>query len=271
MTIATNNPLAEALAAARRSGEPLDPGLWQAAVPDAQAAYAVQAAVAESLGWFGDAAPRAWKSGGPSREQVLTHAPLPPEGVRVGPADFSDTRFHGPLIEIEVALRLAREVSVETAAALASAASRYDPAAREALGDRIADELVDAFCVSIEIVDSRWSDPAKASAPMKLADLQSHGALVLGEWQPWSNRDWAAQRCEVTIGDQPPVARTGTHPLGSPTWLLPVWLGHATRNGQPVPAGTVVTTGAWAGMLPACAGDTVTAVFDGIGSASVRL
>ena len=131
MTIATNNPLAEALAAARRSGEPLDPDLWQAAVPDAQAAYAVQAAVAESLGWFGDAAPRAWKSGGPSREQVLTHAPLPPEGVRVGPADFTDTRFHGPLIEIEVALKLAREVSAETAAALASAreeGNRYEEA-----------------------------------------------------------------------------------------------------------------------------------------------
>lgn len=270
MTRAETIALAEALAAARRDGAALDPDLWQGAVPDAEAAYAVQAAVAEMLGWF-TGAPRAWKSGGPSREQVLTHAPLPPKGVRISPADCTDMRFHSPLIEIEVALKFAREVSVETAAALAGAAARSDPASREALGDRIAEELVESVCVSIEIVDSRWADPARASAPMKLADLQSHGALVLGEWVPWERRDWAAQRCEVTIGSQAPVSRTGTHPLGSPTWLLPVWLGHATRKGTPVPRGAVVTTGAWAGMLPAQAGDTVTAVFDGIGSATVRL
>jgi 2-keto-4-pentenoate hydratase len=38
-----------------------------------------------------------------------------------------------------------------------------------------------------------------------------------------------------------------------------------------VPAGTVVTTGAWAGMLPAQRGDEVSVVFDGIGRAVARL
>jgi len=263
--------LAEALAGARRNGVALDPAAWQAAVPDMDAAYAVQAAVADALGWFAGGAPRAWKSGGPSRENVLTHAPLPPAGVRASPADCTDMRFFAPLIEIEVALRLAREVSAETAAALAAAAGRVDPAARAELGDRIADELVDAMCVSIEIVDSRWTDPAQASAPQKLADLQSHGALALADWVPYARRDWSAQRCSVTIGEAAPVERTGTHPLGSPTWLLPVWLRHATREGRALPAGTVVTTGAWAGMLPARAGDRVEAAFDGIGRAVVQL
>lgn len=263
--------LAGALAGARRNGGALDPAAWQAAVPDMDAAYAVQAAVADALGWFAGGAPRAWKSGGPSREHGLTHAPLPPAGVRTSPADCTDMRFFAPLIEIEVALRLARAVSAETAAALAAAAGRADQAGRAELADRIADELVDAMCVSIEVVDSRWADPAQATAPMKLADLQSHGALVLGEWVPYARRDWAAQRCSVVIGGAAPVERAGTHPLGSPTWLLPVWLKHATRKGATVPGGTVVTTGAWAGMLPAKAGDAVMAVFDGIGSATVRL
>lgn len=272
MTTGTDvSRLAEALAAARRNGVPLDPLSWQAAVPDAGAAYAVQHAVAESLGWFGGVSPRFWKSGGPSQAQPLTHAPLPPVGVRVSPADCRDMSFHAPLIEIEVALKIAREMPAETAAGLAAAARDGDQAARARLGEQIADEWVEALCVSIEIVDSRWTDPGQASAPQKLADLQSHGALVLGDWIPWSRRDWSAQCCEVRIGAQPPVSRTGTHPLGSPTWLLPVWLGHVTRNGQSVPRGAIVTTGAWAGMLPAQAGDAVLASFDGIGSATVRL
>jgi 2-keto-4-pentenoate hydratase len=38
-----------------------------------------------------------------------------------------------------------------------------------------------------------------------------------------------------------------------------------------LPAGTVVTTGTWCGLLPARAGDEVEVQFDGIGAASVRL
>jgi len=270
----STDSLAAALAAARRDHRPLPPADWLAAVPDADAAYAVQAAVAEALGWFPGGVAGAWKSGGPSREQALTHAPLPPEGVKASPADFSTWRFFAPLIEIEVALRLGREVTPDAAARMseaATAAARESAAARVAEADRIADELVDAMCVSIEIVDSRWTDPAQASAPQKLADLQSHGALALADWVPYARRDWSAQRCSVTIGEAAPVERTGTHPLGSPTWLLPVWLRHAAREGRALPAGTLVTTGAWAGMLPARAGDRVGAAFDGIGRAVVQL
>lgn len=256
--------LAQALVAARREHRPLAPADWLAALPDAEAAYAAQAAVAEALGWFAGGAPRAWKSGGSAREQVLTHAPLPPDGVKRSPADFSAWPFFVPLIEVEVALRLGREVTPEAAGNLSAGGAAAD-------GDRVADEFVDAMCVSIEIVDSRWSDPAQASAAMKLADMQSHGALVLGDWVEYDRRDWAAQRCEVRIGGNEPVARTGTHPLGSPTWLLPIWLRHATRGGQAVPAGTVVTTGAWAGMLPVRRGDEVSVAFDGIGRAVARL
>jgi len=53
--------------------------------------------------------------------------------------------------------------------------------------------------------------------------------------------------------------------------VLPQWLRHATRQGATVPAGSVVTTGTWVGMLPAQAGDEVAVDFAGIGSASLRL
>jgi hypothetical protein len=245
--------LAQALIQARQTNNTGDATPWLDTLEDATQAYEVQDAVATALGWFPDeAAPRAWKSGGASRSATLTHAPLPPTGVRTALADFGDIHFHAPGIETEIALRLGRDVTPAMAASLDSAA---DAAA-----------LVDAMAVSVEIVDSRWQDLAATPALLRLADSQVHGALALGEWQPFAAVDWASQRCETTIGDTAPVVREGTHPLGDPAWLLPTWLRHLTRHGRTAPAGSIVTTGSWVGILPCRRGDQVTVAFDGIGA-----
>ncbi|MDM0047293.1 fumarylacetoacetate hydrolase family protein [Variovorax dokdonensis] len=248
----------QALVAARETGQAVEAALTS--LDDADTAYAVQDGVANALGFFsalpeGDA-PRHWKSGGPSREATLTHAPLPPAGVWRSPADARTWPFHLRGIEAEIALRLGRDVDASLAALLepTSAAS-----------------LVDAMCVSIELVDSRWREALDAPALAKLADLQSHGALVLGEWQPFEPRDWMNQRCTLHIGDRPAMHFTGTHSLGDPTFLLPTWLRHATRRGAVVRVGTVVTTGTWCGLPLAQPGDRVVAEFPGIGQAEVQL
>ena len=225
-------------------------------LPDASSAYAVQEGVAREFGWYMDAPARHWKSGGPSRDAVPTHAPLPPAGVWASPADARAWPFRLRGIEAEVALRLGRHVD-------AALAARLDQAQ--------AASLVDAMCVSIEVVDSRWAEGLEAPAMAKLADLQSHGALVLGAWIPFVPRAWSAQHCVVRVGAQPSVERRGTHAMADPTFVLPAWLRHATRGGRGVAAGTIVTTGTWVGILHAAAGDLVTAEFDGIGVASLQL
>jgi 2-keto-4-pentenoate hydratase/2-oxohepta-3-ene-1,7-dioic acid hydratase in catechol pathway len=237
---------------ARRSGR----GAADVALPDAAAAYAVQDGVAQALGWFGDAVPRYWKSGGPSPTAVQTHAPLPPAGVWASPAAAGDWPLRLRGIEAEIALRLGRDV---------------DEALAAGTDADTADALVDAMCVSIEIVDSRWSAGLQAGPLAKLADLQLHGALVLGAWVPYTPRDWAQQRCRVTIGHAPVVEHRGTHSFGNPVHVLPRWLRHATRGGRCLPAGTVVTTGTWCGLPLAAAGDRVQVEFPGIGNAEVRL
>jgi 2-keto-4-pentenoate hydratase len=243
----------QALVQARRTGQPT------AALPltDAAAAYAVQDGVARAFGWFGQRMPRHWKSGGASRRAVLTHAALPPQGVWDSPADARAWPFRLRGIEAEVALRLACDVDAALAATLDA--------------DSAAGALIDAMCVSIEIVDSRWVEGLDAPALAKLADLQSHGALVLGTWVPFETRDWSTQVCRVQIGAQPTVERRGSHAMADPLFVLPAWLPHATRGGLTVPAGTVVTTGTWVGILDAAAGDLVSAEFPGIGTASVQL
>ncbi|MEF7617272.1 fumarylacetoacetate hydrolase family protein [Aquincola sp. MAHUQ-54] len=244
----------QALVQARRSGGAVSAA--QHPLADDDAAYAVQAGVARELGWFASAPPSHWKSGGPSREAVLTHAPLPPPGAWASPASGSAWPLRLRGIEAEVALRLGRDVDARQAAGLDVESARA---------------WVDAMCVSIEIVESRWAEGIEAPAPCKLADLQSHGALVLGAWRPFEARDWARQVCRVTIGPGAEQRFTGTHSLGDPAFLLPAWLRHATRDGAVVKAGTVVTTGTWCGLPFARPGDLVEVVFDGMGSASVRV
>lgn len=242
--------IAEALIAVRRGAPRADAHHFQVA-DDAQA-YRVQARVAQAFGWPVPA--RHWKSGGPARDARLTHAPLPPEGVWPSPADARHWPFHGRGIEAEIALRLGTDVD-------AAMAERLQPAQ--------APDLLDAMAVAVEIVDTRWAQGLAAPAWHKLADLQSHGALVLGAWQPLRAVDWARQRVEVQIGDRVQHF-TGTHSLGDPAWLLPQWLRHATRDGAVLPAGTVVTTGTWCGLPQAQPGDTVRVAFDGLGEVRVR-
>ncbi len=226
-------------------------------LPDAAAAYAVQDGVAQALAWFGDAVPRHWKSGGPSRDAVLTHAPLPPAGVWASPADARDWPFQFRGIEAEIALRLGRDVDATLAATLDVAA---------------ATALVDAMCVSIEIVDSRWAEGRDAPALAKLADLQSHGALVLSRLACRSRRATGRRSAAWSRSARSrPSSTAAAMRWRDPAFVLPAWLRHATRHGRTVPAGTVVTTGTWCGLPIAAAGDRVVADFPGIGQAAVQL
>jgi 2-keto-4-pentenoate hydratase len=247
--------VARALLDAYRVQRPVDGAPLERLLTGPADAYAVQDLVARQAAWFDTPVPQYWKSGGPS-PSALTNAPLPPRHVWASPANASDTHFNLRLIEAEVALRLARDVSAAEAAGLTHEA---------------APSLLDAMTVSIEIVDSRWQQARQAAALLKLADLQSHGALVLGEWKAFAPRDWSKQTAVVRIGNAPEQRFQGTHSLGDPAWLLPIWLRHVTRDGATVPKGTVVTTGTWCGMLEAHKGDLVRVDFDGIGSAQVQL
>ena len=226
---------------------------------DAASAYEVQAALGRVCGWFDDAMPSHWKAGARAPEGPYTHAPLPPHGVVASGGRLTGLNFNSPGVEAEFALRLGQPVDPAMAASLST--------------DRIEalEALIDGLCVSIEIVDSRWTDPAQAPAFSKLADLQSHGAIALGAWQRYQRRDWARQRCTVTIGEQPAAEFTGTLSVLAPTTVLAPWLQHLTRHGETVPAGTIVTTGTWCGLLPTVRGDLVTVRFEGFEPVSVTI
>ncbi len=260
MNQATVSEIALALVQARNHHEPVDANRFTDQLQSTAEAYAVQEQVFKLL--QGAHAPVAtfWKSGGPNRSSEQTHAALLPDGILKSGADMHHWPLNIRIIEIEVALRLGQEVTAATAATLSHAASK---------------RLIEAMTVSIEVVDSRWQQAGATQALLKLADMQSHGALVLGDWLAYTEadqaRDWTTQQCSVKLGEQPIARFVGTHTLQDPTYVLPAWLKHATAGGQTVPSGTVVTTGSWCGMPFAQKGDLIVAEFDGIGKTSVQL
>lgn len=233
---------------------------WTDSLPDAEAAYATQQAVAQDLAWLAPDRPQYWKSGGGSRHATLTHAPLRPAGVRQGRqvdfCGFSGFSLGAVGIEAEIALRIGREITPAEAAGLSLEAAR---------------ELIDGMAVSAELVTSRWQEADAAPALLRLADFLSHGALALGEWLPFDSRDWSAQACELRVNDGAPLCGIGGHSLGDPTWGLAAWLGHVTRAGRSLPAGSVVTTGAWLVQQGLGPGDRASVSFAGLGSVTVQL
>ena len=254
MPLASAKPAIQALIHARCDHRTTDATPFAPVIRSAAQAYAVQRGVAKRLAWFKPGAPSHWKTGGPSRQDVQIHARLPEHGIWHSPAS-TDWPFAMRGIEAEIALRLAVPVD-------AALAARLD---RDS-----ACPLVDAMTVSIEVVDSRWTQGMQAPDLLRLADLQSHGALVLGDWLPFdAAHDWSSQPCRVEISGAPAQTFVGTHSLGDPAWVLAAWLRHATQRGQVLPAGSVVTTGTWCGVLQAKPGDTVVATFDGIGEARI--
>jgi 2-keto-4-pentenoate hydratase len=258
MALADTDPLQAIVEGLQRAhhGGPLADDLALGGTPlTVEQAYALQHRLLDALGEPG-AFPRHWKSGAASRADVLKHAPLPSRGVRGSGASLADLPLRNRWIEAEVALRIGRDVP-------AAEAQQLQPAAVPG--------LVDGMCVSIEVLDSRWAGGRGAAPLLKLADLLMHGALVLGDFVPFSARAWDQQACHIAIGGAGEQRFRGSLGLGDPTWVLPAWARHVTRQGASIPKGTVVSTGSWCGVLDAQRGDLVAVEFPGIGTAAATL
>lgn len=249
--------IADALWWCRKLGERAAQGADVAyMLRDAADARAVQNALAIARKWWpAGSVPRYWKSGGPARDAALIHAPLPEPGVHtdvdIAPAPAQVFSLRG--VEGEIALRISQDVTAEQAALLTPETAR---------------NLVDAYAVAMEFVDSRWREGTKAPALTLLADGQCHGGLALSAWQdfaPLRAHNWSQQSCTLQISEGTAQNFTGSHSLQDPTWLLTDWLQHVTAHYGTVPAGTVVTTGTWTGCPEVQAGDLVTVRFEGLG------
>lgn len=234
------------LVAARGGGQPV---AWRDILPsDRAGAYAIQDATLARIGPLGG-----WKVGasGPDAEPVC--APLPASGVlasgaRLGP----EFRLRG--VEVEVALRVGRSLTADDAA----------------LPDRELARAFDAY-PAIEVVETRLEDWTNSAALAQLADLQSHGALLIGAAATVSpaSIDLRGVEADLSIGEDISRRTIGGNPAGD-VWRLLRWLiRHCADRGVPLSPGQIVTTGSCTGMVFAEAGTSVRARLVGFGEVAV--
>ncbi len=218
----------------------------QVPVADADQAYQVQGQLAARLGPVGG-----WKVGAANDQAEPNCAPLPASVVvpQGSPLAVPARSLRG--IELEVAVRLGADLLPGDALL-----------APEAIASAI-----DAVMPAIEIVDSRLAEGRGAPVPAKLADLQSHGALVLGAPVRTDLRgiDLRTLRAQLWFDGRSVADTTGGHTAPDVMRLI-AWLArHAQARGLPLRAGQVITTGSCTGLVMAPAGARVEGEVAGLG------
>jgi 2-keto-4-pentenoate hydratase len=178
-------------------------------------------------------------------------APLPASGFFASGARLTGPPWAMRGIEVEVAVRFARDF-IPTSPGIDRAQLQ---------------DAIDCVLPAIEVVETRLADWRESDPLAQLADLQTHGALVLGEPSTVAPADLALRDVEAYLAfdGQPVASCRGANPAGD-MWRLLSWLAwHAAQRGRPLRAGDVVTTGSCSGMLFAGEGMHVLADLKGIG------
>jgi 2-keto-4-pentenoate hydratase len=229
------------LADAHRAGGKL-PGLPKADAPTTTGeAWAIQRAVLDlrgvAIGGFKAAVPP---------DQPGFGAIMPAAGLRASPTALHLKPGETIGIEAEIAFRVLHDIPQGASEAELLAAIVAFPA--------------------IELVASRYQDGAEASHLVKVADNFSNAGFVAGPDAPgWRGLDLSRLHVHLRIGDAVIADKHGGNPAGDPLVPLRWVVGFLPSVGLQLLKGQVVTTGSCTGMVPALAGQRVTARFEGLG------
>jgi 2-keto-4-pentenoate hydratase len=218
---------------------------------DRDSAFAIQDATVARLGAIGG-----WKVGTKGIAAEPACSPLPAAGILASGAVLRGAPWQLRGVEVEVAFRLGRDL---------------DPQGRMLSRTEIA-AAIDQVLPVIEVVETRLADWRQSEPLAQLADLQSHGALVLGApaTVPPESVDLRELEAYLAFDGQAVASARGANPAAD-VWRLLAWLAlHCSERGVPLRAGQVVTTGSCTGMLFASEGAAVLGQLAGIGQVELR-
>lgn len=219
------NSLAQAFRAGSRIPVPLE------LLPtDRGTAYRVQQELMAQLG----EPVAAWKVGTAPAPDEVWGSPLPRCCVHASPAHLQ--RNPGSIfgLELEVAFRFSREF----------------PAGQLPEADEDILAALDAMALAVEVVSTRYQGWPEVPDLLKLADLQNHGALVLGaavpyrEDFPFKGPQGALRIDGVDVSKQPMG-----NPAGDPRRLLAPFVRQCAQRGLPVEPEHWITTGSYSGIF----------------------
>ncbi|WP_424812272.1 fumarylacetoacetate hydrolase family protein [Roseococcus sp. YIM B11640] len=239
---------AERLIAARRDGARIPPFPPEASPQSVREAHAVQDAVTRALGLRVGA----FKANAPNATTEGLRAPIYARVVHNSPAAFPSAEAPQCGIEGEVAFRFLRDLPPRAA-----------PYGREEVAAAV------EACVAIEVVSSRFADPAAATVLDRLADSIANGGLVVGSGRAdWRGLDLATIHVRLTVNGEPVVDKAGGHPNNDPL-LVATSLVEMMREAGGVAAGQVVTCGSYTGLRYISPGDRCAVEFQGLGRAEL--
>ncbi len=196
--------------------------------PNSDAAYAAQYRM---LGALEDQA-GGWKLGARSADGPIQGAPLPARGIYGGGAVLKCGDFPVLGLELEIAFCFERAFH----------------AADSAMSDDEIMACVQSMRTSIEIVASRVAGWPQVPPLVQLADLQNHGALVVGEPIDYQQAfPFINPIVNFSIGGKSLFEGQGNNPAGDPRRLLPWVVRHCIARQLALPAGSVLTTGTYVG------------------------
>jgi 2-keto-4-pentenoate hydratase len=197
---------------------------------NAEDAYAVQHATLDALrdsigGWkVGAKTP----TGGP-----IQGSPLPASCVHRSGVSLSRSSFGAAGLELEVAFSLGR---------------RFAPAGAPYTDEQVLD-AIESMQATIEVVTSRFSAWPNVDKLWQLADLQNHGALIVGQAVPYDDTfPFLAPAASFTFDGAPLFDGAPANPAGDPRRLLGWLINHGVSRGLTFEPGTVLTCGSYTGM-----------------------
>jgi 2-keto-4-pentenoate hydratase len=223
------NALARLFVEARAHRAKLDVLPEGARPQSADEAYAAQEATLRAL----NADIGGWKVGAKSHDGPIQGAPLPADGVHGTGARLSMLAFGKAGLELEVAFRIGR---------------RFEPGSGP-YSDEDVIAAIESVHAAIEVVASRFAAWPDVEKPWQLADLQNHGALIVGEGVPYDAAfPFVSPSMTFTFDGAPLFQGAPANPAGDPRRLLAWTVNHSVARGLAVERGTVLTAGSYTGI-----------------------
>ncbi len=221
---------------------------------DIEAAYAVQAELISRI----DLPTNGWKIGCTSAMAQRASRVTEPFFGRMfaattaaSPARINLANFFNPIVEPEIAFRMARDL----------------PASEAPFDEAAVSDAVAAIFPAIEMVDSRYSKAWKIDIRETVSDNGVHAFFVTGaEMDNWRSIDRKSVPLTVTTNDKFTADGIGSNALEDPINAL-VWLANGLASrGRSLAAGELVATGNICNEpVRPSAGDVVTADFGVLG------
>jgi 2-keto-4-pentenoate hydratase len=221
--------VAELIVEAMRQGQKITEVRPEYVPADTASAYAVQQQILR----LRDTTVGGWKVGSKSPTGPIFGALLPDDGLFASRSQLEYIEYPSPILELEIAFRLNREF-----------APRPQPYSDEEVLSSIG-----SMGATVEVVTSRFAAWPKIEPMLALADLQNHGALVVGEFIDYDpDFPFLEPALTFTYADEDIVPGDGANPAGDPRRLLPWLVNHYSAQGLTVTPDLVITTGSYTGM-----------------------